>query len=955
MKTTLSFTILLGLWLAFPLQGRSQTLYEVDTLYPVHNLEPHALILQDSSNLFTARDILQMPEVAFKRRNEFGRFLAPQGVYWARLNLKTNAPLEGWVLYLDDLLKNNIAWIRSNGKVDVYAYQAEKLLFHKQSGAEYPASQRDLGEHWILNKVKLPLPVGKEVQLLVRIEGNSFGFWPNFGLSLRAPDFQAAHNLYPKWSVFHWFMLGVVFIVFVYHVLQYFYQRQAIYFWFSLWVLFCLIAEFMAVGLGGQVLFPEFPQLRLPLWLILPNSMLFAYWLFGRAFIRSKERFTRLDKVILAIPALSVISIVIHLLLFFSNPKRVVFTQIGFNYEFGFLLSIFSLGLAIYITTRKDAFARYFGVGAILASLGILLGSLWSLRWVTIGFDPYTVGMLVQVVAFSFGIAYRNGRLGKQAQLEHIEAERNKAEVLRIKDLDEIKTKFFTNLSHEFRTPLSLILGPLKGLSGNTKLSSNSNSTLEVPAKTLYLIQNNAERLQNLVDQLLELAQLESSKVHLNLRKGHIVGTLQQQVYSFESFAERKAVSLNASFPEELPKAYYDKDKLEKIISNLLTNAIKYTPRGGAVTVGIQYDENNLRIEVSDTGEGIKQENIKKIFERFYRVEGTEAQGSGIGLALVKELVDLHNGHITVKSEIGKGTDFRVLLPYTLSALPQGLVNEKQNNRENEIVLQAEVSNTEALEKLPISPLSAEDRPTVLIIEDNEDLRGYIADSIQHKYEVILAEDGKQGERLALEHLPDIVISDVMMPRMDGYALCHSLKTNAKTSHIPVLLLTAKVTHQDKLEGLNQGADAYLAKPFDTAELLIRLNNLAEGRRRLWEYFKSKDHLLIDDLEITSLDDKFMQDFFSFVKQNIDNEELSVEAIGKAVGFSRSQLHRKLKALTGKSATQLVMEMRLNEAHAMLLKRAGSVSEVAYSVGYSNLSYFTRSFKEKFGVLPSKV
>jgi YesN/AraC family two-component response regulator len=242
-----------------------------------------------------------------------------------------------------------------------------------------------------------------------------------------------------------------------------------------------------------------------------------------------------------------------------------------------------------------------------------------------------------------------------------------------------------------------------------------------------------------------------------------------------------------------------------------------------------------------------------------------------------------------------------------------------------------------------------------LIIADNEDLRLFISEIIGHKYQVLTAEDGLKGERMAFEHIPDLIITDVMMPQKDGYQLCHSVKNNPKTSHIPIIMLTAKAGHGSKLEGLMQGADSYLTKPFDEEELLIKIKNLIDARERLWEHFKSLDMFLTDELEVKSIEDHFLQDLFQTIKENLGNDQFGVDDLVRKVGFSRSQLHRKLKALLGKSANQIIIEVRLNEAYRMLKQNSGSVSEIAYSVGYSNLSYFTKSFKNKFGVLPSRV
>jgi DNA-binding response OmpR family regulator/anti-sigma regulatory factor (Ser/Thr protein kinase) len=393
------------------------------------------------------------------------------------------------------------------------------------------------------------------------------------------------------------------------------------------------------------------------------------------------------------------------------------------------------------------------------------------------------------------------------------------------------------------------------------------------------------------------------------------------------------------------------RDKLEKIVSNLLSNAFKYTLEGGAVVVSVDHDNEYYIIEISDTGKGINKEELKLIFDRFYRVEGTEQKGSGIGLALTKEMVDLHNGQISVNSRKGKGTTFKVRIPFTMKLLPEKIAIVTSSNTVDISATPLELlkSNKE------LNNPSKNDLPVALIVDDNTDLRYFISDILKDQYKVLTAEDGLKGERMAFEHIPDIILSDVMMPKKDGYALCHSLKTNTKTSHIPIIMLTAKAGQDNKLEGLTQGVDAYITKPFNAQELLLRMKNLIETRRVLWDHFKSLDLAIINDLDVTSLDDKFLQNVAKVIKDNLDNEQLSVEDLARSVGFSRAQLHRKLKAITNKSANQLIVEIRLNEAKRMLLLKVATVSEVAYSVGYSNMSYFSKTFKEKFGVLPSKI
>lgn len=932
---------------------RAQDIYMIDTLYPVHDLDPILEVLPDPDHELTAAEVIRDSSLEFALRSSFPKYLEIGTAYWGKIRVKANARLEGWTLNLEDHWFNDVAWVRSNGKVDVYAFAGEELLFHKKTGADYPRSEREYPKKWILNRVNLDLPADRVVTVLIRVEGNSFGFFPFFNATLRKPGFQNYHPLLPFNGSFKIFLFGVTFIIFLYHFLQFLYLRQEIFFWFSLWVGLCMLTQAMVVGLDTELLLGNVPSLRFLVWIIIPSSILFTFWFFGRSFVKSREKFPRLDRFMLALP-LSMIAFIVLILVLTLMGNPVVFNMsVSFHFKFIIIYSILGLALAIILAFQKDRFARYFGIGAIIGTCSTLIGGLWSDQVIRLSFDPYGWGVFLQTIAYSFGIAYRQQQLTQQAQEEKLDAERSRSEIERIKDLDEIKSRFFANISHEFRTPLSLIIGPIRQARNR---NADSGTTIQLSPASFSVIERNAGRLETLVDQLLDLSKIENGQVHLRLTRGGLIRFVRSIVFSFESMAERNNISLNTSFPPEIDIAFYDKDKLEKILSNLLSNAFKYTPTGGAVTVSVQYDDQHFIIEISDTGKGIEKEYVRRIFERFYRVEGSEEKGSGIGLALTKELVDLHRGQISVNSEKGQGTSFKVRIPYTLEGLPPALREEADDDRSMNAPFVNRTTPEESLEwEAPAEGPQLRELPVVLIVEDNADLRNFIAGILDGSYQVLSARDGLQGERMTMEHIPDLVITDVMMPQKDGYELCHTLKNNMKTSHIPILMLTAKAGQSNKMEGLMQGADAYLTKPFDANELLIRIKNLIEARKRMWEHFQALDLVLVDDLEVTSADDKFFQQVVQVIQKNLDNEHLSVEDLARTVGFSRSQLHRKLKALTDKSASQLIAEIRLNEARRMLENKVGTVSEIAYSVGYSNLSYFTKSFKEKFGLLPSKV
>jgi signal transduction histidine kinase/DNA-binding response OmpR family regulator len=935
-----------------PFLAYSQAVYQVNKQYPVHPLNEHLAMVADTTASFTPQQILTDTSVSFSSRSDFARFLDSRITYWAKITLQAFDSLPGWTLHFEDRKFGMPAWGLSNGKVDVYAYADDELLFHRRSGIDYSEKERDVPDRWFVNQVSMgDLPLGQAVTLVIRAEGNSLGYPPFFQLSLRAPDHQHYHPLFEFHTSFNIFMFGVTFIIFLYHLLQFIYLKQRIFLWFSVWLLFSMLTQAMAVGL----LLNSLAQLRFPVWMVISNGMFYSFWYFGRAFINSKEKFPMLDKIILALSLLMFIEItatVLYILLFDVQP---VFLRIGIHYKMVIVYALISLVLSVILTLKKDPFARYFGFGAIIISLAFAIGGMWVEALIVPPIDPFAWGMFLQIIIYSFGIAYRQQRLSLNAYEEKLAAERSLAEMQRIQEIDEIKSRFFANISHELRTPLTLISGPLAAAAKQNG-QFQEQGAVPLSQKHFSLIQKNTQRLQTLVDQLLDLSKIENGKISLTLMQGGMIRFIRSLVFSFESIAERKSINFLTTFPDEIDDAFYDKDKLEKIVTNVLSNAFKYTPEGGTVNVQLKQEAQFLSIKVSDTGKGIKPEDIDRIFERFYRVEGSEERGSGIGLALTKELVDLHRGTIEVNSQKGVGTTFHVNLPITLAALPASISlgnTDVMTEKPAEVLRDFKpngpihaTNGTEATEKA---------QPLVLVVEDNEDLREFISDILRPTYRVITASNGLQGERMAFEHIPDVVISDVMMPKKDGYELCHALKKNTKTSHVPIIMLTAKAGKVNIIEGLTQGADVYLTKPFEADELLLRIRNLIETRKRIWEHFKALDMLLIDGLEVSSVEDQFLQKVMVVIKKNLDNERFSVDDIAREVGFSRSQLHRKLKALTDKSAQQLIAENRLNEAYRRLENKVGSVSEVAYAVGYTNMSYFAKAFKDKFGRLPSKI
>lgn len=524
-----------------------------------------------------------------------------------------------------------------------------------------------------------------------------------------------------------------------------------------------------------------------------------------------------------------------------------------------------------------------------------------------------------------------------------------KAEADRLRELDEVKTRLYANITHEFRTPLTIILGMAEQAVKNPK---------DWLVEGSRMIKRNGNRLLYLVNQMLDLSKLESGSMPLNLVNADIIQYLRYINESFHSYAEIKGVSLHFLTSVYSYSMDFDPAKLLDIVSNLVSNAVKYSPEGSNVYMHVQMvqdsDESFLEIKVADAGSGIKEEELDKIFERFYQTDQgniQQAEGTGIGLALTKELVKLLDGKITATSQIGKGSTFTVLLPARQAAaqaekpealLPQGRL----------LAFAEQAAFTSPEEVAP----EKTNLPLLLLIEDNQDVVQYLISCLDGQYQLVTAPDGQTGIDKAFELVPDIVISDVMMPEKDGFEVCRTLKTDRRTSHIPIILLTAKADIASKLEGLEHGADAYLAKPFNEKELNIRLKKLIELRIELQQNFHGLYWLQGRSQNTTRpMEDEFLHKFRSLVEENLSDPKYGIVQICRAMQLSRSQLFRKLKALTGKSTSLLVRSIRLQKAKTLLLTTDLNVSEIAYEVGFTSPAYFTRSFVEEFGEPPSEL
>jgi len=576
------------------------------------------------------------------------------------------------------------------------------------------------------------------------------------------------------------------------------------------------------------------------------------------------------------------------------------------------------------------------------ASLRIIIAHPWWATW-----WAYILYGIFAVVLFSTSTRFylNRQRLRHQLELEHEHA-------AKLLEVDQMKSRFFANISHEFRTPLTLIIGPSQSIIKET--------TKEEIKKKAGTIKKNASRLLSLINQLMDLSKLDAGKLKLEASHGNIVKFIKGVAMLFESLAERKDIILKVKSSNNEINAYFDKEKMEKVLTNLLSNSFKFTPEGGKITVTVSEREaNSIVIKIRDTGIGISKEEIPRLFDRFYQVDSSqtrEQQGTGIGLSLTKELVELHSGTISVESMEGEWTEVTITLPLGKEhLLPEEIVEADDSTIEGNVLVEDEDIMRSSELKKSYSEDFDKDKTIILIVEDNSDVREYIKESLGEDYQVEEAVNGEQGVRKAENIIPDLIISDIMMPKMDGNELTRILKNDEKTSHIPIILLTAKTEQDSKLEGLATGADDYLVKPFDTEELQIRIKNIIENRRKLQKKFREGEFVSPRGKEkkLSRIDEHFMNKIMEVIEQHISEEEFTIEEFGNEVGMSRSQIHRKLKALSGKSASRYIRSVRLARAKKMIDDQNGNISEIAYSVGFSSPAYFTKCFKDEFGYPPS--
>mgnify|MGYP000078861017 FL=1 len=864
-----------------------------------------------------------------------GTPIVPFQDYWIRIEI------DNQYTYTEGYIEWMLQFSRTWSQVEVYFEDLDHTLKLRKSGLFTPVSDRIFKAALRENVVKFNLAEAQQSTLYIRLRSDRVDVPPSLSIQL-SPAEVFLKELKQKRQQ-NSFFVGFVWMMTLLSILFFFQTWSKVYVFYSMYLIgVSTYASYVEGDLPDyliNLLFPEHPQYIFFVKLIVYLAMV-GYLLFLRSFLNLKEMLPRWDRIFnftiwMSLPLLLLDAFLMMQYNFSSIiPDRVTLS-------FGIYFAIFNLLFLRSLYFTKDRRAYFVIVGICAMSAGIILMVIARLQSPEFSVAHLELGIIIEILAFTLGLAYRQRVNERERFKAHYELEKSQfiqqqkqAETQRLRELDELKNRLYTNITHEFRTPLTVIMGM-------------ANEVQDERVKKL--INRNSENLLRLINQILDLSKLESGKMSLHLVQGDIIAYLQYLTESFLSAAEAKQIRLSF-YPEEPSLMMdFDEEKIQLIVYNLLSNAIKFTPNGGKIIFHGRVQEEGaekvLQLKVQDSGPGIPAADLPYIFDRFYQVDNpnvTNQGGTGIGLALTKQLIELMGGEIEVSSEEGQGSLFSFFLPVT---------NNEEKLEENWKPLKTmEEPQMDRSSIMDASISLMDDRPMLLIIEDNADVIEYIERLLQKDYLVKSVRNGEDGIQEALRLIPDIIISDIMMPGKNGYEVCDYLKNNSRTSHIPIILLTAKTAKEEQVKGLRFGADAFLTKPFHKEELLVRLQKLIELRKKL------QAHFLQDEKgEATpSKEEAFLATLKKCIAEQLDNSDLSVNDLCRAVQLSHAHLYRKLKALTNLTPVQFIRYIRLKEAKKLLERSSMNISEIAYAVGFSDPNYFSRIYHKEMGITPTE-
>ncbi len=874
--------------------------------------------------------------------------------YWLRLTVSNATAVSmgayNWVLkfplivtdaeYM--LVRDSI--VRQSGKTGFFVPLQERTFLPGAKG----------------NFAHIALPPGESTTIYMRVRCDRYGVEPDLRLELSTAT--TFFEQQKKKKLFNGLFVGFVLLLLLYNLFLFFLAHDDAYVYYSLYLAaLCLFTVYNTGDLWDWVLGwfqPEKPQ-WIAFFKLITYVAVIAYLEFLRVFLNLEKLLPRWDKGLRWFGSAAILMLLLDGYLIYQsnyNYNAADFITVGYFFIFLVVMVWFLIPLA----RTQDGKRTFIIAGVVAMVLGILLTLIDRMRTVEFSTLYYKITTIIELVIFSLGLAYRQREAEQETQQAAFALERSRLlqaqkeqEAEQLAALDTAKSRFYTHLTHELRTPLTVINGLQDYLKRKINQSGLSEQDQTDWHNSLALIGRNSDQLLVHINQLLELAKLEAGNLPVRYQQGNIITYLNYLTESFYSLAKEREIRL-LFYPEcDALEMDYDDHKLQQIIYNLLSNALKYTPAGGKVVLHARFQQmegkDHLQLKVSDNGRGMGPEALKQIFELFYQSnEGNS--GSGVGLTLTKELVELLGGTITVESELEKGSTFTIMLPITNYApvlAPSAVSVARISAEENALISEEGTISHSAAE--------ATEKPVLLIVEDNKDVMTFLEKLLQQDYQLHTAADGERGVALAIEEVPDIIISDVMMPGIDGFELCRQLKSDDRTSHIPIVLLTAKATDADRIEGLRTGADAYLMKPFNAEELFLRLSNLFQLRKRIQLQLRDEGghtaELPGEETKV-AVESAFLKRLKELISEHLDQPDLSTSFLAREMHLSESQLYRKLKALTEQSPSVFIRGERLRHGAELLRNLELQVAEVAYQCGFNDPNYFSRAFHQQYGQSP---
>jgi len=749
------------------------------------------------------------------------------------------------------------------------------------------------------------------------------------------------------------FVIGMISAIFIFITIMFAIYKDMVFLALALSAFSFVVSYLWEKGLGLTILLPQL--IDIPNFYDLVENLIFsirviAFFYYVTLFLKLEKTAPGWHKTLFWISVgLPGFTIIHNLMLDYTHITSFDLQLFNWKfmnlYESAIMIAFMLMGL--HLSWRKVPMAKVFLLGFAFLGAGNVLKSLSnnflsSATWTTVDYW----GTAIMFLTFAVALAYRMRSMEAEKQLAEAEVVRIDNDLKAATELDAMKTSFFTSISHEFRTPLTLIMGPLEKLRDFPK-QKNIKPQIE-------MVLRNASRMQNLITQLLDLAKIQSSKVQLEVSKHDFAKHIRTISSAHESLADSKGVGFKINIPEVEIPLFYDREMMNKIANNLLSNAFKYCTNNGDVILSVLQNDKTVELKVENSGVPISPGDQERIFDHFQRIDAADEQveGSGVGLSLVKNLMDLHNGKINIRSEPGENICFTASFKLGKDHFKVGDILVESDSQVNDEIepLQAIQATVEKI----TDSTTDKDQSQILIVEDNEDMRQFISEELEDSYTICTAVNGRLGLEAAREGVPDLIISDVMMPEMDGFTFLEKSRQDPLLCHIPIIMLTALSTDEAKFKGLETGADDYLLKPFNTRELRIRVANLIRQRERLRERFSLDQAQDLKEVTVSSMDEKFLRDIMDSIETNMADESFGVNQLSEQVFMSRSQLFRKLSALTNLSPADFIRIQRLKRAASLLEQHSGNVTEVAYMVGYQNPANFATNFKKQFGVSPSK-